>query len=81
MENSLGNTEWMKQGNCIGFPVEVMIPIDKSGVDRARKICADCVVKDVCLEYALLNNIEHGVWGGTSERQRRGIKKYRRTSA
>jgi len=25
-------------------------------------------VKEACLEYALQNNIEHGVWGGASER-------------
>jgi WhiB family transcriptional regulator, redox-sensing transcriptional regulator len=81
MEKSLGNTEWMQQGNCKGFPPEVMIPENKSGVDRARKICADCVVKDVCLEYALVNNIEHGVWGGTSERQRREIKRRRKANA
>ena len=31
-----------------------------------------------CLEYALLNRIEHGVWGGASERERRRILRRRR---
>jgi WhiB family redox-sensing transcriptional regulator len=35
----------------------------------------------VCLEYALEHRIDHGVWGGTSERQRRRILKTRRTTA
>ena len=30
-----------------------------------------------CLEYTLVNRIDHGVWGGTSERERRRILKAR----
>ena len=52
----------------------------ESGVDRARKICATCPVTDTCLEYALEHRIEHGVWGGCSERERRRILKRRRLS-
>ena len=48
------------------------------GVDRARKICVDCPVIEQCLEYALDERIEHGVWGGCSERERRRILKRRR---
>ena len=48
------------------------------GVDRARAICKGCPVLDTCLEYALTERIEHGVWGGTSERERRRILKRRR---
>jgi WhiB family redox-sensing transcriptional regulator len=40
-------------------------------VEMARRVCADCPVRDVCLEYALDHHIEHGVWGGASERARR----------
>jgi WhiB family redox-sensing transcriptional regulator len=46
-------------------------------VDAARRVCADCPVKTECLEYALANRIDHGVWGGTSERERRRILKAR----
>jgi WhiB family redox-sensing transcriptional regulator len=35
-------------------------------------------VKTACLEYALYNRIEHGVWGGASERERRRIARRRR---
>jgi len=34
-----------------------------------------------CLEYALEHNLEHGVWGGTSERARRKLRRLRRAPA
>jgi WhiB family redox-sensing transcriptional regulator len=37
-------------------------------------------VKATCLEYALENHIDHGVWGGCSERERRRILKRRRSA-
>jgi WhiB family transcriptional regulator, redox-sensing transcriptional regulator len=71
-------TAWMSGGNCRNYPPAVFFPSDGVGVDRARKICADCPVTDQCLEYALEERIEHGVWGGCSERERRRILKRRR---
>jgi WhiB family redox-sensing transcriptional regulator len=50
-------------------------------VDAARQICAECPVKAECLEYALENRIDHGVWGGCSERERRRIQRRRRQEA
>ena len=75
------STEWMADGECRNHAPETFFPSDGVGVDRARKICATCTVKDHCLEYALAEEIEHGVWGGASERERRRIKKRRRTEA
>lgn len=69
---------WMSAGNCRNYPPAVFFPSDGVGVDRARKICVDCPVLDQCLEYALEQRIEHGVWGGCSERERRRILKRRR---
>ena len=71
-------TIWMAEGNCRNYPPAAFFPSDGVGVDRARKICATCPVADTCLEYALHNRIEHGVWGGCSERERRRILKRRR---
>ncbi|HEY1826569.1 MAG TPA: WhiB family transcriptional regulator [Acidimicrobiales bacterium] len=41
-------------------------------------MCAECPVASPCLEYALENHIDHGVWGGASERERRRILRRRR---
>jgi len=75
------STTWMTKGNCFERPPAEFFPSDGVGVDRARKVCATCPVKNFCLEYALRNRIDHGVWGGTSERERRRILKARRQEA
>jgi WhiB family transcriptional regulator, redox-sensing transcriptional regulator len=69
---------WMAEGLCRNYPPAAFFPSDGVGVDRARKICGGCPVADTCLEYALDNRIDHGVWGATSERERRRILKRRR---
>lgn len=74
-------TAWMAEGNCRLHPPSTFFPSDGVGVDRARKICRDCPVSAMCLEYALEQRIDHGVWGGCSERERRRILKRRRQSA
>ena len=75
------DASWMAEGNCRDVHPSVFFPSDGVGVDIARQICADCPVKAPCLEYALRNRIDHGVWGGASERERRRILRQRRLSA
>jgi WhiB family transcriptional regulator, redox-sensing transcriptional regulator len=72
---------WMARGRCRTEPPSLFFPSDGVGVEIARRICADCPVKAACLEYALRNGIDHGVWGGTSERERRRIARRRRLAA
>lgn len=71
----------MMQGRCRDLPPEVFFPSDGVGVEVARHYCAECPAKAPCLEYALENHIEHGVWGGASERKRRRITQSRRDNA
>jgi WhiB family redox-sensing transcriptional regulator len=73
------DTSWMVRGRCRDLPPEIFFPSDGVGVEVARRYCAECPVKGPCLEYALENHIEHGVWGGASERERRRIARSRRT--
>lgn len=71
------DTNWMDRGLCRSYPPETFFPSDGVGVEVAKRICAECPVKAECLDHALDNRIDHGVWGGTSERQRRRILKAR----
>jgi WhiB family redox-sensing transcriptional regulator len=74
------DTNWMAQGRCAELPPAVFFPSDGVGVQEAQRICADCAVAEACLEYALVNHIDHGVWGGKSERERRRILRRRRSA-
>ena len=71
-------TDWMAEGKCREVPPATFFPSDGVGVEVAKRICEGCPAKEPCLEYALAYRIDHGVWGGTSERQRRRILKKRR---
>lgn len=69
---------WMLDALCRGHSPSDFFPSDGTGVDAARRLCALCPVRVECLEYALEHRIDHGVWGGASERQRRRILRDRR---
>jgi WhiB family redox-sensing transcriptional regulator len=72
---------WMFHARCRGINPAEFFPSDGTGVETAQRVCAACPVTSECLEYALLNRIEHGVWGGASERERRRILRRRRDVA
>lgn len=51
---------------------------DKGGSPRAAKrMCARCDVRPECLETALANREEYGVYGGTTAAERKRIVKKR----
>jgi WhiB family redox-sensing transcriptional regulator len=69
---------WMMHARCRGAKPTTFFPSDGLGVEFAQRLCTECEVRVDCLEYALRNRIEHGVWGGASERERRRILRRRR---
>jgi WhiB family redox-sensing transcriptional regulator len=72
---------WMLNAKCRGVNPAEFFPSDGSGVEVAQRMCAECPVRAECLEYALENRIDQGVWGGASERERRRILRRRRELA
>jgi WhiB family transcriptional regulator, redox-sensing transcriptional regulator len=72
---------WMHDANCRGLHASAFFPSDASGVEAARRVCAECSVRSECLEYSLVNRLDHGIWGGTSERQRQRLLRQRRSIA
>jgi WhiB family redox-sensing transcriptional regulator len=71
------DNEWMNQAACQGKPTEMFFPPRGSvGSPAPYIICEGCPVRLECLEYALTFNLS-GIWGGTSGKRRREIKKKR----
>lgn len=61
---------WMRQAACLNEDPDMFF--EKPGEEHAKAICRDCPVYIECLEYALAERIEFGVWGGLNPVERRG---------
>lgn len=76
--------EWHQEARCKEQPQEMFFGVETdetstkrhrptltmSEVKRAVALCDRCPVRKQCLEYALYNHEEYGVWGGTTKRDR-----------
>ncbi len=72
--------DWRSRAACLGVDPELFFPIGNTGsamaqADRAKAVCATCQVQEVCLHWAIDNNQDTGVWGGTSEDERSVLKR------
>lgn len=59
---------------CAQVDVEMFFPEKGGSPTPARQLCASCDFLRPCLAYALTHDV-HGVWGGTSQKQRRTHQK------
>jgi WhiB family redox-sensing transcriptional regulator len=78
--------EWVQRARCKDEDPELFFPIGTSGpaleqIERARAICMKCEVREACLEWALATGQDAGVWGGTSEEERKELRRSRRRQA
>ena len=74
-------TAFMAFGACRGADAELFFPDRGESLEPAKAVCAACAVSAECLQYALDAGERFGVWGGTSERERRKLRRVRRTEA
>ena len=44
-------------------------------IENAKAVCRQCDAQRDCLEFALATNQDSGIWGGTSEEERRKLRK------
>lgn len=63
---------------CRGADECVFFPERGASTKEAKGMCAICPIKADCLEYALVAKEKFGIWGGTSERERRRLRRKRR---
>jgi WhiB family redox-sensing transcriptional regulator len=65
---------WKALGSCRDHPeVDFFPDHDRWGEQRAKAVCVECPVRAECMDYAITNR-EVGVWGGTTESERRRIE-------
>jgi len=64
---------WQERSACYGLDAEVFFPTTEEEAGLALSYCGVCQVKEVCLAWALQNGERYGVWGGTTEQQRRRL--------
>ena len=71
------STKFMRQGACLGKDPDLFVhdEFDNNKNKKAKEICGKCDVKVPCLDYAILTNQRDGIWGETTGRERRRIKK------
>jgi WhiB family redox-sensing transcriptional regulator len=64
---------WQERSACYGLDPEIFFPTTEEEAGLALSYCGVCRVKDMCLAWALQNGERYGVWGGTTEQQRRRL--------
>ncbi len=69
--------DWRAWASCVGVDPELFFPERGETTRHAKAVCSRCLVCQECLEYALANAEKFGVWGGTSERERRKLRRQR----
>ena len=67
-------TAWVSEALCRSTDPDELFVRGKAQ-NKAVVICRHCPVIAECLAYALGNQMEFGVWGGMTERQRQALLK------
>jgi WhiB family transcriptional regulator, redox-sensing transcriptional regulator len=66
---------WKPIAACRSADPELFFPVSASDsnpaqVAEAIAVCAGCLVRSQCLDYAIRTRQMHGIWGGMTEEER-----------
>jgi WhiB family transcriptional regulator, redox-sensing transcriptional regulator len=78
--------DWRDMAACRSEDPDLFFPIGTSGpallqMEQAKAVCRRCPVRERCLHWAMNTGECMGVWGGTSETERRALRRRQRTAA
>lgn len=83
--NDIIGTEFPKfdgTQSCANLDTELFFPEGeeqtKNSLQVLIPICKACKFNSACLEYAIRDTTIMGIWGGTTEKERAGIRRMRR---
>jgi WhiB family redox-sensing transcriptional regulator len=77
---SIEQDDWRDHAACRDTNPDLFFPVGTTGpaieqIEQAKAVCRECVSQAACLDFALVTNQDSGVWGGTSEEERRKLRK------
>lgn len=72
--------DWRDLSACRDTDPDLFFPVGTTGpaieqIENAKAVCAECEARQQCLEFALTTNQDSGIWGGTSEEERRKLRR------
>ena len=72
-------TDWRDDAACRDADADLFFPVGTMGpalrqIDEAKRICRACPAQAACLAWAIDHGITSGVWGGTTEDERRALR-------
>jgi WhiB family redox-sensing transcriptional regulator len=81
----LNYDDWRQRAACRDEDPELFFPVSDIGLgarqaDQAKAVCDRCPVRAQCLEYALDNGLDYGIFGGTTEAERRELRRKERAA-
>ena len=79
-EHMTFTVDWRVNAACRDTDPELFFPIGTTGpaidqIESAKEVCVGCMARGDCLDFAIATNQDSGVWGGTTEDERRSIRR------
>ena len=77
---NVATDDWRTASACSDTDPGLFFPVGTTGpaieqIETAKAVCRECLAREECLEYALATNQDSGIWGGTSEEERRKLRR------
>lgn len=73
--------KWMSRSACSGLNPDLFFSEEPEDEATAKALCEGCPVRMDCLEFAFRKGIEHGIFGGLKDTERRSMLKRRGRAA
>ncbi|WEO99288.1 WhiB family transcriptional regulator [Streptomyces sp. FXJ1.172] len=75
---------WRDHAACRHVDPDLFFPVGTSGpalvqTERAKTVCGLCPAREPCLHWALATGQSTGIWGGTTELERRTLRRRARS--
>ena len=78
--------QWRTAAACRTEDPDLFFPNGETGpnlvqAEEAKAVCRTCPVMEACLQWALSSGQQAGVWGGTTEKERKSLRRQRARAA